>query len=48
MAIDLARFQIPRRDYLIFLEAIIEQWFLTPTGMGLAKKEILLRKKDKP
>ena len=48
MAIDLARFQIPRRDYLIFLEAIIEQWFLTPTGMGLAKKEILLRKNDKP
>ena len=47
MAIDLARFQIPRRDYLIFLEAIIEQWFLTPTGMRLAKKEILLRKKDK-
>ena len=48
MAIDLGRFQIPRREYLIFLEAIIEQWFLTPTGMGLAKKEILLRKKDKP
>ncbi|MGA2515223.1 MAG: HD domain-containing protein [Thermodesulfobacteriota bacterium] len=48
MAIDLDRFHILRRDYLIFLEASIEQWFLTPTGMGLAKKEILLRKKDKP
>ena len=48
MAIDLDRFHIPRRDYLIFLEASIEQWFLTVTGMGLAKKEVLLRKKDKP
>ena len=48
MAIDLDRFHMPRRDYLIFLEASIEPWFLTPTGMGLAKKEILLRKRDKP
>ena len=48
MVIDLDRFHIPPRDYLIFLEASIEQWFLTPTGRGLAKKEILLRKKDKP
>ena len=48
VAVDLNRFHIPRRDYLIFLETSIEQWFLTPTGMGLAKKEILLRKKDKP
>jgi len=48
MVIDLDRFHIPHRDYLIFLEASIEHWFLTPTGMGLAKKEILLRKNDKP
>jgi len=48
MAIDLDRFHIPRRDYLIFLEASIEHWFLTSTGIRLAKKEILLRKKDTP
>jgi HD superfamily phosphodiesterase len=45
MAIDLGRFQIPRRDYLVFLEAIIDHWFLTPTGKEMARKEILLRKK---
>ena len=48
MAIDLNRFHIRRQDHLLFLEASIEPWFLTPTGKGLAKKEILLRKKDKP
>jgi hypothetical protein len=48
MAIDLDRFQIPRRDYLVFLEAIIDHWFLTPTGKEIARKEILLRKKDRP
>jgi HD superfamily phosphodiesterase len=45
MAIDLDRFHIPRREYLVFLEAIIDDWFLTPTGKGIARKEILLRKK---
>ena len=48
MAIDLGRFQIPRREYLVFLEAIIDHWFLTPTGKEIARKEILLRKKDRP
>jgi hypothetical protein len=48
MAIDLDRFHIPRRDYLVFLEAIIDHWFLTPTGKKIARKEIFLRKKGKP
>jgi HD superfamily phosphodiesterase len=47
MAIDLDRFHIPRREYLVFLEAIIDHWFLTPTAKRIAKREILLRKKDR-
>jgi len=43
MAIDLTRFQIPYREHLVFLEGIIDQWFLTPTGKRIAKREILLR-----
>jgi HD superfamily phosphodiesterase len=46
MAIDLDRFHIPRREYLIFLEAIINHWFLTPTGKEVARREILSRKKE--
>jgi HD superfamily phosphodiesterase len=46
LAIDLNRFRIPRRKYLLFLEGIIDQWFLTRTGKEIAKKEILLRKRD--
>jgi HD superfamily phosphodiesterase len=45
MAVDLNRFHIPRREYLVFLEAIIDDWFLTPTGEEIARKEILLKKK---
>jgi hypothetical protein len=45
MAIDLGRFHIPRQEYLVFLEAIIDHWFLTPTAKRIAKREILLRKK---
>jgi HD superfamily phosphodiesterase len=48
MAIDLGRFHIPRQEYLVFLEAIIDHWFLTATGKEIARKEIFLRKKDKP
>ena len=48
MAIDLDRFHIPRREYLIFLEAIINHWFLTPTGKEVARREISLRKKEGP
>jgi HD superfamily phosphodiesterase len=48
MTIDLNRFHIPRQEYLVFLEAIIDHWFLTATGKEIAKKEIFLRKKDKP
>jgi HD superfamily phosphodiesterase len=48
MATDLGRFQIPRREYLVFLDAIIDHWFLTPTGKQMARKEISLRKKDRP
>jgi len=46
MAIDLGWFHIPRREYLAFLEAIIDDWFLTPTAKRIAKREILLRKKE--
>ena len=46
MAVDLDRFRIPRREYLIFLEAIINHWFLTPTGREVARREISLRKKE--
>jgi len=48
MAIDLSRFRIPRQEYLVFLEAIIDHWFLTPMGKKIARKEIFLRKKGKP
>ena len=48
MTIDLNRFHIPRREYLAFLEAIIDHWFLTVTGKKIARKEIFLRKKDEP
>jgi HD superfamily phosphodiesterase len=47
MAIDLGWFHIPRREYLVFLKAIIDHWFLTPTGKEIARKEILSRKKDR-
>jgi len=43
MAIDRARLQIPHREYLVFLEGIINHWFLTPTGKRIAKSEIHLR-----
>jgi len=46
LAIDLHRFRIPRSKYLLFLEEIIDQWFLTPTAKEIAKKEIRLRKRD--
>jgi HD superfamily phosphodiesterase len=46
MAIDLDRFHIPRSKYLIFLEGIIEQWLLTPTGKRIAKRETLLREHE--
>ncbi|MGZ3513188.1 MAG: HD domain-containing protein [Thermodesulfobacteriota bacterium] len=47
MAIDLSRFRIPRQEYLVFLEAIIHHWFLTPMATKIARREILLRKKSK-
>jgi HD superfamily phosphodiesterase len=48
MEIDLGRFRIPREEYLVFLEAIIDHWFLTPTATKIARGEILLRKRGKP
>jgi len=48
MEIDLGRFRIPRQEYLVFLEAIIDQWFLTPTATKIAREEISLRKRGKP
>jgi HD superfamily phosphodiesterase len=47
IAIDLGRFRVSRRAYLIFLEGIIDQWFLAATAKEIAKKEILLRKQQK-
>ena len=47
MAIDLGRFHIPRREYLVFLEAIIDHWFLTSTGKGNRPKRNLIKKKRK-
>jgi HD superfamily phosphodiesterase len=46
MATDRTRFQIPCREYLAFLEGIVDQWFLTPTGKRIAKREILLREHE--
>lgn len=46
LAIDSDRFRTPRRKYLLFLEGAIDQWFLTPTGKEIAKKEIALRKRE--
>ena len=48
MEIDLSRFRIPRQEYLVFLEAIIDHWFLTPMATKIARKEIFLRKTGKP
>jgi len=48
MTIDLSRFHIPRKKYLVFLETIIDDWFHTPMAAKIAREEILLRKKDKP
>ncbi len=47
MAIDLHRFRIPRQKYLIFLEGIIGQWFLTSAAKEIAGREILLRRCEK-
>ena len=47
LAIDLDRFHVPRRNYLLFLEGKIDRWFLTPTGKETAKREFFLRKRDR-
>ncbi len=47
MEIDLSRFRIPRQEYLVFLEAIIDHWFLTPMATKIARREIFLRKRGK-
>ncbi len=48
MAIAVHWFHIPRREFLVFLEAKIDHWFLTPTGKETARKEISTRKKERP
>jgi hypothetical protein len=48
VAIDLRRFRISRQEYLVYLEDIIEDWFLTPMATEIANKEISLRKRGKP
>jgi len=48
MEIDLGRFRIPRQEYLVFLEAVIDDWFLTPMATRIARREISLRKRGKP
>lgn len=47
MAIDLHRFRIPRQKYLIFLEGIIGQWFLTSAAKEIGGREMLLRRSEK-
>jgi HD superfamily phosphodiesterase len=47
VAIDLRRFRISRQEYLVYLEAILEDWFLTPMATEIARKEISLRKRGK-
>jgi hypothetical protein len=47
MAIDLARFRVPRSIYLDFLEKIINEWFLTRTGREIAKREMASRRREK-
>jgi len=47
MAIDLGRFHIPRQEYLVFLEAIIDHWFLTSAGKEIARREIFLRRSER-
>jgi len=47
MAIDLHRFQIPYQKYLIFLEGIVDQWFLTSAGKEIARREIFLRRSER-
>ncbi len=46
LAISLDWFRIPLWKYLLYLEGIIDQWFLTLTGKEIAKKEVRLRKRD--
>jgi len=48
MGIDLSRFRIPRQEYLVFLETVIDDWFLTPMATEIARREISLRKRGKP
>ena len=48
MEIDLSRFRIPRQEYLVFLETVIDDWFLTPMATEIARREISLRKRGKP
>jgi len=48
MEIDLSRFRIPRQEYLVFLETVIDDWFLTPMAAEIARREISLRKRGKP
>jgi HD superfamily phosphodiesterase len=45
--VETERFNVPRSIYLSFLEKIINEWFLTPTGRGLAEKEMLSRRYEK-
>ena len=45
--VETKRFNVPRSIYLDFLEKIINEWFLTPTARGLAKKEMSSRRYEK-
>jgi HD superfamily phosphodiesterase len=45
--VETERFNVQRSIYLDFLEKITNEWFLTPTARGLAKKEILSRRYEK-
>ena len=44
--VDTDRFHVSRSIYLKFMEKMINEWFFTPTAKELARKEILLRKRE--
>lgn len=45
--VDTDRFRVSRSIYLNFMEKVIDVWFLTSAAKELARKEILLRKREK-
>ena len=46
VAIDLNRFQLPREDYLGYLESHIEKWFFLSASRHLAREELSRRRRE--